>query len=81
MLLAAGTAYPIGSVVISELVSEGSGDFSCFTSTKVQILTPEELGSEGAGDFSSQFTCFTSTKVQILTPEELPQSTLSSSWT
>ena len=50
--------------------------FTCFTSTKVQILTPEVLLEllQGCGtctsvvsQFTSQFTCFTSIKVQILT--------------
>ena len=49
--------------------------FTCFTSTEVQILTCSvfedgESGAEEAGDlkgFGTQFTCFTSTKVQILT--------------
>jgi hypothetical protein len=48
--------------------------FTSFTSTKVQILTPEELKAlydsrdrECGAD--SQFTCFTSTIVQILTRE------------
>jgi hypothetical protein len=36
--------------------------FTCFTSTKVQILTQHVGGLSG-----TQFTCFTSTKVQILT--------------
>ena len=35
----------------------------CFTSTKVQIMTPEELPEPA----HTQFTCFTSTKAQILT--------------
>jgi hypothetical protein len=39
-----------------------------FTSTKVQILTPEEGFALLSG---TQFTCVTRTKVQILTPEEL----------
>jgi hypothetical protein len=51
--------------------------FICFTSTKVQILTPEELGDgpcrRSSASASPQFTCFTtcftSTEVQILTPE------------
>jgi hypothetical protein len=42
--------------------------FTCFTSAKVQILTPDELRQALA-----EFTCFTSTKVQILTPDELRQ--------
>ena len=50
--------------------------FTCFTSTEVQILTRsviedgESGAEEEAGDlkgFGTQFTCFTSTKVQILT--------------
>ena len=54
--------------------SVAGAQFTCFTSTKVQILTPESCvagggrdargaGGEGAG---TQFTCFTGTKVQIL---------------
>jgi hypothetical protein len=39
--------------------------FTCYTSTKVQILTG---GSAGALHIGTQFTWFTSTKVQILTP-------------
>ncbi len=39
--------------------------FTCYTSTKVQILTG---GSAGALHIGTLFTCFTSTKVQILTP-------------
>jgi hypothetical protein len=35
--------------------------FTCFTSTKVQILIPLVIPG-------THFTCFTSTKVQILTP-------------
>jgi hypothetical protein len=34
--------------------------FTCFTSTKIQILTQK-----------AEFICFTGTEVQILTPEEL----------
>ncbi len=54
--------------------------FTCFTSTEVQILTGsvfedgESGAEEEAGDlkgFGTQFTCFTSTKVQILTSEVL----------
>ena len=50
--------------------------FTCFTSTKGQILTPaksilresfERLRLQG-----TQFTCFTGTKGQILTPTRLP---------
>ena len=37
--------------------------FTCFTSTKVQILTPEERRAFRY----TQFTCFTGTKVQKLT--------------
>jgi hypothetical protein len=53
--------------------------FTCFNSTKVQILTPEREATlrRAAARFKGsvllallvQFTCFTSTKVQILTPE------------
>ena len=56
--------------------------FTCFTGTKVQILTPEECVAPT--DFLTQLspslyllywyksTCFTGTTVQILTPEERP---------
>ena len=44
--------------------------FTCFTSTKVQIPTPEELFAVGNYALGTQFTCFTSTKVQILTQVE-----------
>ena len=54
---------------------------ACFTSTKVQILTPAGMGRGGrAFDtlFSARFSVctfvlvsFTSTKVQILTPAEM----------
>ena len=43
--------------------------FTCFTSTKVQILGGEVVAREGPGSeaagaqFTAQFTCFTSTKV------------------
>jgi hypothetical protein len=43
---------------------------TCFTGTKVQILTPEELSAAFLRRLY-QFTCFTGAKVQILTPEEL----------
>jgi hypothetical protein len=39
--------------------------FTCFTGTKVQILT-QKLAEE-APTLGAQFTCFTGTKVQILT--------------
>jgi hypothetical protein len=56
--------------------------FTCFTGTKVQGLTPRPLISpesrDSEADMSAyyagsgaQFTCFTGTKVQIMTPEEL----------
>jgi hypothetical protein len=38
--------------------------FTCFTSTKVQILTASGVGG---AQFTTQFACFTSTKAQILT--------------
>ena len=57
--------------------------FSCFTTTKVRILTPEELPqlsmtmeasgrlplnwTHGERGAGTQFTCFTSTQVQVLT--------------
>ncbi len=55
--------------------------FTCFTGTKVQILTQKAaVGKWGPGAKKAlavppgpQFTCFTGTKVPILTPEELLQ--------
>ncbi len=41
---------------------------TCFTGTKVQVLTPQDCGWTGPA--GTQFTCFTGTKVQILTPED-----------
>jgi hypothetical protein len=56
--------------------------FTCFTSTKVQILTPKYflarlkgLLIHAATAAKSQLTCFTSTKVQILTLNEAQGST------
>jgi len=51
-----------------EAAEKGISLLTCFTGTKVQILTPEELEF---GRSISLLTCFTGTKVQILTPEEL----------
>ena len=51
-----------------------SDQFTCFTSTKVQILTHEELLLHLQFELGTarnkviQCTCFTSTKLQILTP-------------
>ena len=47
--------------------------FTCFTGTKVQMLTPGELHAQRPTDScgSCSTSCFTGTKVQILTPEEL----------
>jgi hypothetical protein len=49
--------------------------FTCFTSTKVQILTSDVSIARVIQVYvillRTQFTCFTSTKVQILTLEEL----------
>jgi len=54
--------------------------FTCFTRTKVQILTPEEVLSRLPLSRAfplahripgAHLTCFTSTNVQRLTPEEL----------
>jgi hypothetical protein len=49
--------------------------FTCFTSTTVQILTPKDLRAEwtscGALTARSSFTCVTGTKVQILTQKAL----------
>jgi hypothetical protein len=44
--------------------------FTCFTSTKVQIPTPEAQFAVGNYALGTQFTCFTSAKVQILTQLE-----------
>jgi hypothetical protein len=41
--------------------------FTRFTGTKVQILTPEEQGLPRGGCLVPQCTCFTGTNVQILT--------------
>ncbi len=43
------------------LRSASQVQFTCFTSTKVQILTRRRRVA------GTQFTCFTSTKVQLLT--------------
>ena len=51
-------------------VNDGT-QFTCFTSTKVQMLTPEELDKRYCVNDGTQFTCFTSAKVQMLTPQEL----------
>jgi len=58
-----------------------STQFTCFTCTKVRILTPEEVQEYKYWPAKlllqcrpwqhAQFTCFTSTRVHILTPEEL----------
>jgi hypothetical protein len=63
-------------VAILGITAAGTGtQFTCFTSSKVQILTPEELGDRhsqrSSASASPCFTCFTSTEVQILTPELL----------
>jgi hypothetical protein len=58
----------------STFASGASGtQFTCFSSTKVQILTAEELLAQAQRTRRLQgpFTCFTGTKVQILTAEEL----------
>jgi hypothetical protein len=51
---------------------EPGSQFTCFTSTKVQILAANvivaALGLVDLHEPGSHFTCFTSTKVQILTP-------------
>ena len=49
--------------------------FTCFTSTKVQVLTAAELPGATLA-LVLQFTFFTSTKVQVLTAAELPGATL-----
>jgi hypothetical protein len=41
--------------------------FTCFTSSKVQILTQKTLLAAQTPRTPTQFTCFTSTKVQVLT--------------
>ena len=50
--------------------------FTCFTSTEVQILTPaKSILRESFGGLrlpGTQFTSFASTEVQILTPTRLP---------
>ena len=51
-------------LVQSTNTDTGGAEFTCCASTKVQILTPEEL-REG-----TLFTCFTSTNVQTLTAYE-----------
>ncbi len=50
---------------VPAVVEQGT-QFTCFTGTKVQILT-QMWGGPGARYPLSQFTCFTGTKVQILT--------------
>jgi hypothetical protein len=52
---------------------EGGTQFTCFASTKVQILTSWPTAAAGAAseEGGSQFTCFTSTRVQILTQQAL----------
>ena len=59
---------PRGSCPAGHCGSTQGTQFTCLTSTKVQILTPEELRGSAQG---TQFTCVTSTKVQILTRAEL----------
>jgi hypothetical protein len=63
-------AYALSSVSGTQFNTQ----FTRFISTKVQIMTPEELGARGEGRRScisqSCFTCFTSTRAQILTPEQ-----------
>ncbi len=44
--------------------------FTCFTGTKIQILTRREALLEPAAIWGTHFTCFTGTKVQILTRRE-----------
>jgi hypothetical protein len=52
--------------------------FTCFTGTKVQILTHAKSTSTDAAHpqeiLGTQFTCFTGTKVQILTQKALVES-------
>jgi hypothetical protein len=53
-------------LTLSGIVARRCTQFTCFTSTNVQMLTFRE-GLDIAGRRCTQFTCFTSTKVQILT--------------
>ncbi len=66
-----------------EVAIAARAQFTCFTSTKVQILTPEELRASrlvdnahttsptGVRNEENSLLALPSTKVQILTPEEL----------
>jgi aminopeptidase C len=55
---------------VGSAVERAGTQFTCFTSTKVQILNRDRVGRcwLWAG---TQFACFTGTKVQILTQLEL----------
>ena len=53
-----------GKGAVALVSAEVNPKFTCFTSTKVQILT---LTHGGKGPGWSAITCFTGTKVQILT--------------
>ena len=61
--------------VVGEVVVPGT-HFTCFTSTKVQILTPEELRrmmwlANKVAAWYTVYLLYEYKKVQILTPEEL----------
>jgi hypothetical protein len=67
-----GPAGVLGKRPFEEMASAGGqaggAHFTCFTGTKVQILTHfEEMASAGGQAGGAHFTCFTGTKVQILT--------------
>jgi hypothetical protein len=64
-------AAALDCVCVCVCVCASGTQFTCFTGTKVQILTAEELRGRQADERQPQFTCFTCTKVQILTGEEL----------
>jgi hypothetical protein len=61
-------------VVVDKTCEIGGTQFTCFTSTKVRILTPVvdktcEIGG-------TQCTCFTSTRIRILTQKLLGDGTI-----
>ena len=49
-------------------VPAARSQFTCFTGTKVQMLTPVAADICGHYSAGTQFTCFTGTKVHIVTP-------------
>ena len=69
-LIFAPTSVPHGHHITRRLPYIGA-QFTCFTSTNVQILTPEELrrGRLTAFALLVQKYLLTGTKVQILTPD------------